>query len=75
MNGVLGWFINAVPFNMILILYVIPSKLLCDFFQCTRARPVHGQHFTYVTYLFGYWVIKYHKQNKINQKHFRIICV
>ena len=28
-----------------------------------------------VTYLFSYWVTKYHKQNKCNQKHLRIICV
>ena len=29
MNGVLGCFIMAMPFNMILILYVIPSRLWC----------------------------------------------
>ena len=27
------------------------------------------------TYLFSYWVTKYHKLNKCNQKHLRIICV
>ena len=35
MNGVLGCFIMAMPFNMILILYVIPSKLWCDFRKVT----------------------------------------
>ena len=35
MNGVLGCFIMAMPFNMILILYVIPSKLSCDFSKLT----------------------------------------
>ena len=30
MNGVLGCFIMAMQFTMILILYVIPSELSCD---------------------------------------------
>ena len=35
MNGVLGCFIMAMPFKRILILYVIPSKLSCDFSKLT----------------------------------------
>ena len=35
MYGVLGCFIMAMPFNMILILYVLPSKLSCDFSKLT----------------------------------------
>ena len=35
MNGVLGCFIMAMPFTMILILYVIPSELSCDLSKLT----------------------------------------
>ena len=35
MNGFLGCFIMAILFNMILILYVISSKLSCDFSKLT----------------------------------------
>ena len=35
MNGVLGCFIMAMTYNMILILYVIPSKLSRDFSKLT----------------------------------------
>ena len=35
MNGFLDCFIMAMPFNMILIMYVISSKLSCDFSKLT----------------------------------------
>ena len=47
MNGFLGGFIMAMPFNMILILYVISSKLTCDFSKLT----------IFYIYLYIYFII------------------
>ena len=47
MNGFLGWFIMAMPFNMILILYVISSKLSCDSIKLT----------IFYIYLYIYYII------------------